>query len=506
MNSKNTIVLYNETHGKHCMSILNSNEIFDRELMRNLLQAIEDKLYAYNDIRSIQVHNMLNITEITELPDNLEELTIHKSTLSILTIPTTCTKLRSIDISETNLTRIPEIHFLTNLFTLKVTKSNLKFLPKVFPDSLANITLSHNSLSETTVDVSTFPTTATVLLFNNWFSNDRRTIPQNAVRNQNLIFGTQRIGPVAEPSLITNYGLERQTAHNLLQDAIVANRTIRLIGNDVWRQPPVQLDTTSTLNMFASTQTVHISSVCNSVTKSLQIIESLTAKTYRVEKETALINELIYEFYEKVDRSSSIWKQALSWFAINPNKIQNANIIANIRYWVGLPDVHTKTGITYKTLLSRIWLLIKEHPQRNDFIANVKIELNASLGVCFTGRLNRLVNALVGFIDDIRVGISIKEQLQLEIGKLVAKLSKGELSYADCKKEITALFEDPDVLEDTSITSYYKQSWLDALEDYRPEEVEDEVEHEVEAVADELSVFNPLTSSSVSSSVLVAVH
>lgn len=67
------------------------------------------------------------------------------------------------------------------------------------------------------------------------------------------------------------------------------------------------------------------------------------------------------------------------------------------------------------------------------------------------------------------VGISIKEQLQLEIGKIISQLGKGELKYSECKKTITKLFDNPDVKEDETITSYYKQSWLDALEDYKPD-------------------------------------
>ena len=115
---------------------------------------------------------------------------------------------------------------------------------------------------------------------------------------------------------------------------------------------------------------------------------------------------------------------------------------------------------------------------KKDFIENVKIELTSSIGVCFTGRFNRLVNSLIGFIDGITVGISIKEQLQMEIGKIMAKLGTNELTYKECYDAISKLFEDPDVKEDETITSYYKQSWLDALEDYKPVEEEEEEEEE----------------------------
>jgi hypothetical protein len=73
---------------------------------------------------------------------------------------------------------------------------------------------------------------------------------------------------------------------------------------------------------------------------------------------------------------------------------------------------------------------------------------------------------------------SIKEQLQIEIGKIMTKLGTNELSYKKCYDTISKLFEDPDVKEDETITSYYKKSWLDALEDYKPiegEELKEEI-------------------------------
>jgi hypothetical protein len=162
--------------------------------------------------------------------------------------------------------------------------------------------------------------------------------------------------------------------------------------------------------------------------------------------------------------------------------------------WINDTTIHTKTKIRYSDLLVRVWLLIKNHKQKKDFVENVKIELVSSVGMCFTGRINRLVNSLVGFVDGITVGISIKEQLQLEIGKIIAKLSKKEINYDDAVKEITVLFEDPDVVEDKSINTYYKQAWLDALEDYKEdtEEIKEEIKEEIMDVISENYVLNIL--------------
>ena len=177
-----------------------------------------------------------------------------------------------------------------------------------------------------------------------------------------------------------------------------------------------------------------------------------------------LIDEFIDEFYTK--KSKNIFERAIHFIK---SPIQNAAMANCVKRWTEYRDVHTKTDISYGELLAKVWLLIKNHPQKQDFITNVKIELKASVGVCFTGRFNRLVNSLIGFVDGITVGISIQEQLQLEIGKLIAKLGKKEISYDECYKTIEKMFDDPDVKEDETVTADYKQSWLDALEDYKPE-------------------------------------
>ena len=192
-----------------------------------------------------------------------------------------------------------------------------------------------------------------------------------------------------------------------------------------------------------------------------------------------MINELIDEFYTW--KTKTFLQRIYYLFG---KQITNAHMVSNIRLWIGYPDVNTKSGIAYDELLARVWILIKNHPQKEDFISNVKIELDSSVGVCFTGRFNRLVNSLIGFVDGVTVGISIKEQLQIEIGKLIAKLGANEISYNDCHKKITELFEDPDVKEDTTITSYYKQSWLDALDDYKQDEEkkEDEITEAIDGV------------------------
>lgn len=460
MISKNSIILHNQEFGLHKFTILHSHEIFDRQDMTNLLESIENKTYVYDDIVNIDITNLLEIKTITDLPRKLKTIQITNTTLETLTIPEQCVDITSIIIKGSNLERIPEIHFLTKLNTLNIENSNLQHLPSNFPSSLNYINFTGNSLSEQNCDLTKFPKNISIILFNNQFREKK------LVAGYQFCYGTQ-CGRTHNP--ITNYLIQRRDAREVIRDAVGRDiggiqelRYDPLILTEYraeinLRQPntgdvPVVREQT----MFNSSQTVHISSICNSVTKSIQKIKELTNDIYIKRSQQSLINEFMDEFYNK------------NWYDKFLNNFSYVNYIKETIYtWINDTSVHTKTQICYSELLARVWILVKNHEQKKDFIENVKIELNSSVGMCFTGRINRLVNALVGFIDGITVGISIKEQLQLEIGKIIAKLSKKEIKYEDAVKDISVLFEDPDVKEDETVTSYYKQAWLDALDDYK---------------------------------------
>ena len=470
MTSKNQIILYNETFGKYQLMVQNSLEIFNREDMTNTLLTIEDKEYNYDDIISINVINLCQ-NAMNDLPHSLESLIIKRTTLVDMIIPKECVKLKHIEIRDSNLTSVPEIDFLPNLETIIFENASIKQLPKTFPSSLQSINLSGNCLDEFNTNIRSFPKHIPIILCKNGFTEKEK------YDGYNILYGTQYFTP--KQNIVTDYALQKNNAHDIIEEALKTTRYNPEDLNIVYHQPFDNAYFERNLprptpyrarhpkrdnNIFNSGQTVHISSICNSITKSLYKINELTRNLYHIRLENMLIDEFIDEFYTK--KSKNIFERA---FHFIKSPIQNAAMANCVKRWTEYRDVHTKTDISYGELLAKVWLLIKNHPQKQDFITNVKIELKASVGVCFTGRFNRLVNSLIGFVDGITVGISIQEQLQLEIGKLIAKLGKKEISYDECYKTIEKMFDDPDVKEDETVTADYKQSWLDALEDYKPE-------------------------------------
>jgi hypothetical protein len=83
--------------------------------------------------------------------------------------------------------------------------------------------------------------------------------------------------------------------------------------------------------------------------------------------------------------------------------------------------------------------------------------------MCFMGRMNRLVNSMVGIVENVQVGLSTREEIDLEIQALLKKFTSKNISLDECKKLMNELFE---TVELHIIPKNIQQSYIDALDDY----------------------------------------
>ena len=100
------------------------------------------------------------------------------------------------------------------------------------------------------------------------------------------------------------------------------------------------------------------------------------------------------------------------------------------------------------------------HKDKLDIMNRIMVEVTDSINMCFTGKINRIVNSLVGFLECVNIGISTAEQLQLNMQRIVKRVVDNKLSYIDGVCEIKDLF--------INDTKNEKESWLDAFKDYEP--------------------------------------
>jgi hypothetical protein len=123
--------------------------------------------------------------------------------------------------------------------------------------------------------------------------------------------------------------------------------------------------------------------------------------------------------------------------------------------WCQDDKVHSQHGLTFGELLQRVWTVVVNHPDRDGLKRVLKDELEAGRDVCFTGRFSRVLNALTGFVDGVRVDISDREHMQARIATIVK--SGGDVESMVAKVE--------EVLDDFHVPLADRGPWLDAVLD-----------------------------------------
>ncbi len=93
---------------------------------------------------------------------------------------------------------------------------------------------------------------------------------------------------------------------------------------------------------------------------------------------------------------------------------------------------HSTYLITYSDLLIYVWSRIRN---KDEILKVLNQEITDGLCMCFTGRMTRLLNVLVGFYDDIELQISDSEQITNIIMSLKTKFNDEQLKEG-VKKEL----------------------------------------------------------------------
>jgi hypothetical protein len=108
---------------------------------------------------------------------------------------------------------------------------------------------------------------------------------------------------------------------------------------------------------------------------------------------------------------------------------------------------HTTYLVSYSDLLCHVWTRIKAHENSYELIKVLDQELYDGMGLCFTGRLTRLLNVLSGFYHDIEIQIGDNEQISNIIIGLKNKYDNVDLLKA-VKKELEERDYPPSVIKE----------------------------------------------------------
>ena len=126
---------------------------------------------------------------------------------------------------------------------------------------------------------------------------------------------------------------------------------------------------------------------------------------------------------------------------------------ADLLEYMADPTVHSVIGINFEDLFLYVWNRVREN---KDIHERINQEMKDAECKCFTGRMTRLVNALIGFYDDVKLEISAAEQISSIILHLKSQAPKGlplEELKAVCRKALTAQGYAEDVMT----------PWIEAL-------------------------------------------
>ena len=240
-------------------------------------------------------------------------------------------------------------------------------------------------------------------------------------------------------------------------------------------------NTTLTNNVLNSSQTVHITSINKCVIDAIEIIKR-ESKKYATIKDP--IQFLLYE-KEKEDEDKKeeiVPIQEKDWLEIIKNFFYQTNkkytkknphpLEGKIKGWFYDSEYHTVHSLKFRELFIMIMTLIVNHEQKENMKERLITELTDSIGMCFTGRINRMVNALVGFVEGIHVGISVKEEIQMKISIIIKKLMEKKIDKEEAKQQMEALFQG--VGEEENITDNYKEANIIALEDFDEEDEQED--------------------------------
>jgi DNA-binding transcriptional regulator GbsR (MarR family) len=130
---------------------------------------------------------------------------------------------------------------------------------------------------------------------------------------------------------------------------------------------------------------------------------------------------------------------------------ESPNCLQSLLCYLDDKDIHSTLYLTFFEVFEKVWGRIIRSDFKADLIKRLDEEMMESECKCFTGRMSRLVNVLVGFFSDINITVSNNER----IGAIISSVLKGR-DLTDELKEVCRKSLKEAEIEDDEIAK-----WLD---------------------------------------------
>lgn len=349
--------------------------------------------------------------------ENLREIPLEVFTLTSLKILYLLNNIISI---------IPkEIKYLINLKELYLSNNLIEVLPKEIK-YLTNLELLHlntNIISVLPEEIKYLASLEILYLFNNIIS----TIPKEIKYLTNLrkiYFSNNIISALPEEiKYLINLEILYVNDNELSSLPIEITNCRRLTYVNFHNNPIEHVDIRITRfiermnnynnhGLFGDAQNVHSSSIQQTTNKS---INNLMKDIITISKED-LIKELV---------------------------LLNPKCLSQIIEYLEIQDIHSILLINFEDLFIRVFqrIILSEH--KTELLARLDDEMTESMCMCFTGRLTRLVNVLVGFFEDIEINISNSER----ISAIILSVLNGEEMTDELREICITKLKEADIEE-----------------------------------------------------------
>ena len=417
------------------------------------------------------------LTDLGILPETIRSIKASNNRIRQLPNFSKMVELESIDLSVNYLDDLLDLNLPWNLKTLDFTSNMIeKISVAQWPEHLVELKLDYNRISDLDMSIDNVNISCNVSLSNNefpwqkynafclWIKDDM----SNLQEVQDKVTRYARYGmkvPVKHPTSIQTHfpmqiprpmGGQHFTAFNgfggiNMPDGVEDEQWINMQLDNIFnldRKPELK-------SVYQDAHNVHASSVQNTTNVSLK---------WLIDKGPPNINapNLIKKTWSggKVKRPFRWWS-LFAWLRlIFEEPLPPACELLD--RFCSDSIVHSVHGITYGQLIGHMWNVISTHKDKEEILNILKEDILASSTICFTGRFTKTLNVLSGFVEEIQVGISDKEQMQNRIVQKLAELRKNfESESEEYNKKAT---EDiATILTEFKIPAEEQSAWLDAI-------------------------------------------
>ena len=410
-----------------------------------------EKTFVFDDIESYASSAMFNDLiyllfercfddRLPLLPPYLQILICNDSKVAYF--PELPRSITNVHFAKGKLEELPDMSALVNLEHLCVKDNYIQSIEHPLPPNLRSLDVSFNKIR--TVGCS-LPLTVSHVNFNFNFMVHSLNLPPECSAQCDHMY---------DDKLIMQRERERFAALDAVKPiaGTLTDRLATLTAATVYQRPDVSFNPTlhrmSPNNVYANKQNVHAYSVQTGVSNSVSVIINKSG--------TVLIDNphLVRDVLAIYKKNDTLWKKICNVF-----RTMSMQGKPPLYKWCNEQLIHSIHGITFRELLLRVWSIIEQHEHRDALHDILRDELNASIGVCFTGRFSRVVNVLNGFIDGVDIGISSSEQMQSRISHTVKMGQKENKTTSAIKAEIAVILDEFKIER-----QHERQAWLDAVE------------------------------------------